>query len=97
MGGGHFVYIIHPNESLAFSQRVEHVWERHLTKFLESVGKPSQVKGWQQKKMLEYLMCVTRNDAETTTSARELFEILSHLRAKASAANQCGLFQDRRT
>lgn len=97
MGGGHFVYIISPETSVAYSERVTHVWQRHLPKFLESAGKPSQVKNWVANKTLEFLMCVTRRDADASASSRDLFETLSHLRSKASASGQSGLFQDRRS
>jgi CheY-like chemotaxis protein len=96
MGGGHFVYIISPEKSKSYSDRVSYVWQRHLPKFLDSVGKPAQVKTWTANMTLEYLMCVTKREEESTASSRELFEILSHLRAKASATGQSGLFQDRR-
>ena len=96
MGGGHFVYIISPEKAKSYSDRVSYVWQRHLPKFLESVGKPTQIKAWTANMTLEYLMCATKREGESTTSSRELFEILSHLRAKASATGQSGLFQDRR-
>ncbi len=96
MGGGHFVFIISPEKAKSYSDRVSYVWERHLPKFLESVGKAAQVKTWTANMALEYLMCVTKREEESAASARDLFEILSHLRDKASATGQSGLFQDRR-
>tara|TARA_R110001592_G_scaffold318864_2_gene596132 strand:+ start:1535 stop:2485 length:951 start_codon:yes stop_codon:yes gene_type:complete len=97
MGGGHFVFIISPDSSGAYSDRVEKIWQKHLHGFLESVGKPTQIKSWIANKMLEYLMCVTTCESDSNSSSRELFEILSHLRSKASTAGQSGLFQDRRS
>jgi len=96
MGGGHFVYIIAPDSTQTYSERVTQVWEKHLPTFLESSGKESQVKAWTTNKTLEFLMCVTRREPKDKSSSRDLFETLSHLRAKASAAGQTGLFQDRR-
>ena len=96
MGGGHFVYIISPEHALAYSEQVNRMWQRHLPKFLEASGKESQLKVWKEKKTLDFLMCVTKPAPERTTSSRDLFETLSHLRGKASAAGHSGVFEDRR-
>ncbi len=96
MGGGHFVYIISPEHSQPYSERVVHVWQKHRTRFLEELGKPAQLKAWQQHKTLELLMCITKRDSDSKASSRDLFEILSHLRTKASQNGQTGLVADRR-
>lgn len=96
MGGGHFVYIISPEHSADYCDRVDRIWRKHLEKFLEESGKESQVKRWRENKVLDILMCVTKQPADKTSSSRDLFETLSHLRNKASAAGRSGIFEDRR-
>lgn len=96
MGGGHFVYIVSPEHSQAYSDRVVHVWEKHRARFLEENGKPAQLRGWHQHKTLEFLMCLTKRDSESKASSRDLFEILTHLRTKASENGQTGVVADRR-
>ena len=96
MGGGHFVYIMHPEKSDLFVTRIAEVWGKHLPNFLESVGKPAQVKAWQANNTLEYLLCVTRREDKSRDSSRDLFETLSHLRKTAAHTGQVGVFRDRR-
>lgn len=96
MGGGHFVYIIDPEKSDALVQRINEVWNNHLLAFLDSVGKPNQVKTWRANRMLEFLLCVTQREADSTLSSRELFETLSHLRTTAEVNGRSGVFRDRR-
>ena len=97
MGGGHFVYIIDPERSNTYVERVADVWSKHVPKFLESVGKPAQVKVWKANHILEYLLCVTHREDNSTDSSRDLFETLSHLRSTAAETCQVGVFRDRRT
>lgn len=96
MGGGHFVYIIDPQKSDALVQRINDVWGKHLPGFLESVGKPNQLKTWRANQMLEFLLCVTKREAESTHASRDLFETLSHLRTTAAENCRTGVFRDRR-
>jgi CheY-like chemotaxis protein len=96
MGGGHFVYICDPQKSDLFLERVQGVWKQHLPRFLESVAKPAQLKIWNANHILDFLLCVTHRDADSTYSSRDLFETLSHLRATASESRQFGVFRDRR-
>ncbi len=96
MGGGHFVYIISSDHSQTYSDRVVSVWHKHRARFLEELGKPTQLKAWQQQKTLEFLMCITKRDSDSKASSRDLFEILSHLRTKASENGQMGVVADRR-
>lgn len=96
MGGGHFVYIIDPQKSDVFVERVAEVWRKHLPNFLESVGKPAQLKNWQANNTLNYLLCVTHREDSSTESSRDLFETLSHLRTTAADNCQVGVFRDRR-
>lgn len=96
MGGGHFVFIVSPDHSQAYSDRVIGVWNKHRARFLEGIGKPAQLKTWQQQKTIEFLMCVTKREGDSKASSRDLFEVLSHLRTKASENSQTGLVADRR-
>ena len=96
MGGGHFVFIINPEHADPFAQRINEVWNNHLPGFLESVGKPNQLKIWRANRMLEFLLCVTKRDADSTHASRDLFATLSHLRATAAESRHSGLFRDRR-
>lgn len=96
MGGGHFVYIIDPEKSDALVQRINDVWGKHLPGFLESLGKLNQVKTWRANRTLEFLLCVTRREADSARSSRDLFETLSHLRSTAEVNCQSGVFRDRR-
>jgi len=97
MGGGHFVYIINAEKSDLYVERVAEVWNKHLPNFLESVGKPAQLKAWYANKMLNFLLCVTLREDKSTESSRDLFETLSHLRSTASETCQVGIFRDRRS
>lgn len=96
MGGGHFVFIMHPEKTDLYVARVAEVWGKHLPAFLESVGKPSQLKAWQANNTLNYLLCVTRREDKSRESSRDLFETLSHLRKTAADTCQIGVFRDRR-
>jgi DNA-binding response OmpR family regulator len=96
MGGGHFVYIIDPEKSDALVQRVNDVWSKHLVDFLDAVGKPNQIKTWKVNRTLEFLLCVTKREADSTHSSRDLFETLSHLRSTAEVNCHSGVFRDRR-
>jgi len=96
MGGGHFVYIIDPEKSDALVERVNEVWGNHLPGFLESLGKPAQLKAWRANRMLEFLLCVTRRETDSNQSSRDLFETLSHLRKTAADNCHSGVFHDRR-
>lgn len=96
MGGGHFVYIVDPDKSDALVQRMHDVWGKHLAEFLEAVGKPNQVKTWKANRTLEFLLCVSKREADSTLSSRDLFETLSHLRSTAEANCRSGVFRDRR-
>lgn len=97
MGGGHFVFIIDPARSDLYAERVSEVWTNHRPRFLESVGKPNQIKVWDGNLVLEYLLCVTQRDADSTYTSRNLFETLSHLRLTATETCRHGVFRDRRT
>ena len=96
MGGGHFVFIIDPDKSDDLVQRVNEVWGKHLPGFLESLGKANQVKIWKANRTLEFLLCVTNREADSTQSSRDLFDTLSHLRATAEVHCHSGVFRDRR-
>lgn len=96
MGGGHFVFIVAPESADTFAERVGEVWQSHLNRFLESVGKPSQLKAWQNNHMLEYFFCLTRRESGSMESSRDLFETLSHLRSTAAVTSTIGFFRDRR-
>lgn len=96
MGGGHFVYIIDPEKSDPYTERVREIWQEHLARFLESVGKPNQLEAWAKNHMLQYLLCMTNREDKRSGSSRDLFETLSHLRNTASRTGQFGVFRDRR-
>lgn len=96
MGGGHFVYIIDPEKSDIMVQRINEVWGKHLPGFLESLGKANQMKTWKLNRTLEFLLCVTNRESDSTHSSRTLFETLSHLRATAEVNGHSGVFHDRR-
>lgn len=96
MGGGHFVFIINPEMTDTYAERIRDVWRAHLVKFLESAGKPAQIKAWLGNRALEYLLCATRREPDSTHTSRDLFETLSHLRSTASETSRYGFFRDRR-
>lgn len=102
MGGGHFVALLPANSATNYCERVNEVWNNHLGSLYESVGQQKAYARAQSQgkadSLIRVLCCMTLHEKEdgTAKTAKDLFEILSHIRNKHLGRTAGGVYVDQR-
>ena len=86
-GGGHFVRMIEPAQSKAFSTTLYEQWQSAVPELTEQC---------EEDGALDVLVCVTGTTKRYGSTVAHYFEILSQLRANALQEQTTGVYTDRR-
>ena len=100
MGGGHFVFMVDGQDAKAYAQGVKKVWDSHVDELYAAVGKSNllnpEIAKQTKYKQLEVLCCVTQHGQKSRGTPKDMFETLTHIRSRAMAHSQGGVFFDQR-
>ena len=102
MGGGHFVALLEPELAEQYCEAALAAWIQHYPKLFAEYNQDKLLEQGRcpapkSAPMLDALFCSTLHLSNNSMSPRELFEVLSRLRAKSlERENAGGVFMDRR-